>query len=277
MSDLNTTLNPGATYYVEAQYITPHEYTWCQSHPGECNMYNNASYRQYSVSGTTSFSFSAVGSTVQSKSAITAWSGATIVKIEPEPGNDGVGFIAYKVTSPTQGVWHYEYAIYNQNLDRAIQSFTVPLGDGSTVNNLGFHAPPQPAAFANDGTVGSLGFSSAPWNVTQLADSLSWNSETFAQNQNANAIRFGTLYNLRFDSNLSPQTVNATIGFFKTGAPILVQVQAPGGDPSPSATPTPVPVQTPIWRGRRSTLADNLRITGATVAVQFATLAVGNR
>ncbi len=28
--DLNTTLNPGATYYAEAQYVTPHEFAWCQ-------------------------------------------------------------------------------------------------------------------------------------------------------------------------------------------------------------------------------------------------------
>ena len=60
-SDLNTTLNPGATYYAEAQYVTPHEYAWCQAHPGQCNMYNNASYRQFSVTGTTSFTFSPVG------------------------------------------------------------------------------------------------------------------------------------------------------------------------------------------------------------------------
>src|SRR5438093_3407817 len=44
VSDLDTTLNPGATYFVEGQYVTPHEYTWCQSHPGQCNMYNNVSY-----------------------------------------------------------------------------------------------------------------------------------------------------------------------------------------------------------------------------------------
>ena len=45
-SDLNTTLNPGATYYAEVQYISSDEYAWCQTHPGQCNMYNNASYRQ---------------------------------------------------------------------------------------------------------------------------------------------------------------------------------------------------------------------------------------
>ena len=182
MSDLNTTLNPGATYYAEAQYVTPHEYAWCVAHPGECNMYNNASYRQYSVSGTTSFSFTAVGSTVRSKSAIAAWTGANVKQFEPDPGNDGIGFVGYKVTNPSPGVWHYEYVVYNQNLDRAIQSFSVPLGAGITLSNVGFHAPPQHPAWAADGTVGNAGYSSTPWTPTQTSNSLTWTSETFAQN-----------------------------------------------------------------------------------------------
>ncbi|MEP6920841.1 MAG: hypothetical protein ABI967_06930, partial [bacterium] len=57
VNDLNTTLNSGATYYAESQYVTPHEYAWCQAHPGQCNMYNNASYRRFNVTGTSSFSF----------------------------------------------------------------------------------------------------------------------------------------------------------------------------------------------------------------------------
>ena len=59
--DLNQTMNPGATYYAELVYVTPDEYAWCQTHPGECNMSNNASYLRYNVSGTTNFTFSAVG------------------------------------------------------------------------------------------------------------------------------------------------------------------------------------------------------------------------
>ena len=62
------------------------------------------------------------------------------------------------------------------------------------------------------------GYSSTPWTPMQTAGALSWSSETFAQNQNANAIRWGTLYNFRFDSNRPPQAMNATIGFFKTGS-----------------------------------------------------------
>jgi len=188
-------------------------------------MYNNVSYRQFTVSGTTSFRFSPVGSTVRSQPAIFAWTGATINRIEPEPGNDGIAFIGYKVTNPSAGVWHYEYAIYNENLDRAIQSFAVPMG--RRIRNIGFHAPPQEPGWANDGTVGNTGYSSTPWTSAVTGGSQTWSCETLAQNPNANAIRWGTLYNFRFDSNRPPQDDFAVIGFFKTGAPIMAPIQAP--------------------------------------------------
>ncbi len=226
-TDLDPSANAGATYYCEVQYDSPQEYAWCQNHPSECNMYNNASYRRYNVSGTTSFTFSPAAATVRMMPAVTAWSGATRNLIEPAPGVDGRASISYKVTNPSAGVWHYEYAIHNQNLDRAIQSFSVPLGCGITVSNLGFHAPPNHPGFPNDGTVGNTGFSNAVWTSSQASDALTWSTETFAQNPNANAIRFGTLYNFRFDSNRPPQTVNATVGFFKTGNPTMVAIEGP--------------------------------------------------
>jgi subtilisin-like proprotein convertase family protein len=255
MSDLDMTMNPGATYYAEAQYVTPHEYAWCQAHPGQCNMYNNASYRRFDVTGTTSFSFTPVGSTVRMIPAINAWTGATINTIEPEPGVDGRAFIAYKVTGPVAGIWHYEYAINNQNLDRAIQSFSVPLGCGVTLTNVGFHAPLNHPGIANDGTQGSAGYSNAPWTSNQTINALSWSSETFAQNQNANALRWGTLYNFGFDSDRAPINTEATIGFFKTGTPITVGILGPNAcnatptpvpTPTPGLTPTPTPIPTPI-------------------------------
>ena len=131
--------------------------------------------------------------------AIQAWvaTGATVNHLQPDPGNDGMWFMGYKVTNPSAGVWHYEYALFNMNLDRAIQSFSVPLAAGVNVSNIGFHAPPQQPGQPHDGTQGDAGFSSAPWDVTQDTSSITWNTETFATNQNANAIRWGTLYNFR--------------------------------------------------------------------------------
>jgi hypothetical protein len=152
--------------------------------------------------------------------------------------------MGYKVTNPTTGVWHYEYALYNENLDRSIQSFSVPLGAGVNISNISFHAPPQEPGWSNDGTQGDAGYSSTPWNVTQDTGSITWNTETFAQNQNANAIRFGTLYNFRFDADQPPQSANATVGFFKTGSPMMVAIQGPAGGATPTPTATVTPTAT---------------------------------
>ena len=249
-SDLIPAQNPGATYFAEADYISPTEYTWCQAHPGQCNMYNNVSYRPFTVSGgPTTFTFGAAGLTVRMQPAIQTWAstGATVAQVEPDPGNDGIWFMGYKVTNPSAGVWHYEYALSNENLDRAIQSFSVPVG-GANISNIGFHAPPQEPAWPNDGTFNNQGYSSTPWAVDQSGGSITWSTETFATNQNANAIRFGTLYNFRFDADQPPQTANATVGYFKTGSPMTVEIQAPGqggGTPTPTPTVTPTPTATP--------------------------------
>jgi hypothetical protein len=250
VDDLNTSLNIGATYFTEANYIVPHEGTWCQAHPDQCNQYNNASYRQCSVIGINQpFSFNFVGNTFQEHPAIMAWTGATLSgPIQPDPGNDGIFFVGYKVTGPNAGVYHYEYAIYNQNLDRAIQSFEVvyPLFPPIVLNNVGFHAPPQHPPFAHDGTQGDGGYSSDPWVFTTSFTSATWNCETLAQNPNANAVRFATLYNFRFDSTAPPAETTANIGFFKTGSPISVQIQAPAqSDATPTATPSATPTPTP--------------------------------
>src|SRR5881227_2973324 len=211
-------------------------------------MYNNVSYRPFTVSGgPTNFTFIAAGATVRMQPAIQTWvsTGATVAQVEPDPGNDGIWFMGYKVTNPSTGVWHYEYAVYNENLDRGIQSFSVPLGPGVNVSNIDFHAPLQEPGWANDGTQNNQGYSSTPWTVTQAPDSITWNSETFAQNQNANAIRWGTLYNFRFDADQPPQNANATVGFFKTGSPMPVARQVPGGNSTPTPTPSPTPTPTP--------------------------------
>jgi Carboxypeptidase regulatory-like domain len=258
IGDLDTTQNAGATYYAEAMYVTPHEYVWCQSHPGQCNMYNNVSYRRYNVTGTTSFSFPTGGFTTQRmKAAITAWTGATFVQMEPEPGIDGIGTVGYKVTNPSAGVWHYEYVVYNQNMDRGIQSFSVPTGNGVTVSNIGFHAPPQQPGWAGDGTLGNTGFSNTPWTGAQAGGALTWASETLAQNANANAIRWGTMYNFRFDSNRPPQAMNATVGFYKTGAPITVGIQGP----------SPVVVTGPFQVSGRLFTASNIPVRSASVII----------
>src|SRR5258705_6053007 len=104
-SDLIPAQNQGALYFAEAEYIVPHEYAWCQSHPGQCNMYNNASYRPYTVTGINQpFSFTGAGATVREHPAITACTGSTVNQFEPCHLNNGSWIIGYTVTYPSTHV-----------------------------------------------------------------------------------------------------------------------------------------------------------------------------
>jgi hypothetical protein len=84
--------------------------------------------------------------------------GATAIVVEPAPGTDGRAFVAYKVTNPSAGVWHYEYAVYNMNLDRAIHI-------------LGFHVRRNiPAGLPT--ALWKHRYSSTPWASTQTGSAL---------------------------------------------------------------------------------------------------------
>ena len=210
-------------------------------------MFNNVSYRQFTVTGTTTFTFSPVAVTTRSP-VFDAWFGSNVQTIEPAPGVDGRAFLACKVTGPVAGVYQYEYAIYNENLDRGIQSFYVPGGCGfGPPTNLGFHAPLNHPGIANDGTVNNAGYSNTPWTASAGLDGATWSTETFAQNPNANALRWGTLYNFRFQHTAPPMPASVTVGFFKTGEPILVPSLGPEVAclPTPAPTPSPTPTTPP--------------------------------
>jgi hypothetical protein len=100
------------------------------------------------------------------------------------------------------------------SLDCAIQSFRLPVGPGVNVTNIGSHTPPQEPGWPNDGTFNNQGYSSTQ-DCRSNAGSITWETETFAQNQNANAIRWDTLYNFRFDADQPPQATSATVDFSK--------------------------------------------------------------
>jgi hypothetical protein len=50
-----------------------------------------------------------------------------------------------------------------------------------------------------------------------LPNSITWATQTFAQNVNANALRWATLYNFRFDADAPPNcNGNVAVGLFRT-------------------------------------------------------------
>jgi hypothetical protein len=63
---------------------------------------------------------------------------------------------------------------------------------------------------------------------------VTWATQTFAENQSANALRWGTLYNFRFDASAPPTMGTVNIELFKPGTPNSVAISGlpvPGGPP----------------------------------------------
>jgi len=230
-ADLDPNLNGNSTaqYFVEAQYVTPHEYIL---NNGIANtMFNNVSYRRFTVTGSSggTYTFHTNGTTIRELPALYAWSSYKTF-IEPASGSDGRAILAYYVSPRAGGLWHYEYAIYNMNLDRAIGSLSIPAPPSAAISSVGFHAPPQHEGYPGDGTAGGLGFSAQPWTVHRSADTQQWFTDSMNDNPNANAVRWGTMYNFWFDSTTPPRQGQVSLGMFKTGDAVLANALIPDGD-----------------------------------------------
>jgi hypothetical protein len=212
-TDLDPALNAGAQYFVEGQYVHPDDASFG-------NGTNNVSYRPINVSPSgASYSIAMTGVTVRQKPALWAWKAAdptVSIKNVDVPG-EGRFVVAYKSTALGGGQWHHEYAVFNINSDRAGGSFTVTLPAGTTATTAADH-------FRDVHYHSGEPQSGTDWTLANAAGSaISW---TCAQPNNnaANALRWGTTYNFRFDANRA-WLGDVSIGLFKPGSPSAVAAQ----------------------------------------------------
>jgi hypothetical protein len=199
-ADVNPALNAGALYWGEAHYVTPDDAL-------AGNGLNNASHRRMTFAGGT-FSGSFAGATVQQLPAIYGWQTQdAAVQITPvDIANDGRFFVARRVTSLGGGVWHYEFVIHNLNSDRSARGFTVDFPAGTTISAPGFHDVSYHSFEIWNGT---------DWTPAINGTSINFaTTQTFAQNPNANALRWGTSYTFWFDATVASET-NRSIELFK--------------------------------------------------------------
>ncbi len=103
-------------------------------------------------------------------------------------------------------------------------AFSVPVSPGSAVTNVGFHGVVHRGG---DG-VGGVDQDAADWASTQPPGARRWATPTFAQDPNANAIRWGTTYNFRFDAQVPPGIGTVAIGTFKDGGTVYASADVPG-------------------------------------------------
>jgi len=219
--DLTPGLTGQATYYGESQYITPDD-------AGTANAHNNNTYRKVNVGVNNGgiYNLSFTGPVVQQEPAINAWQveDPTVTLVNADVPNEGRFILGYQSSDNGDGTWHYEYALLNMNSHRAAQTFSVPVGPGVTVTNPGFHDVDY---HSGDGE-GGIDYDGTDWAFSVGSGSAAWSTDSIVDNVNANALRWGTLYNFRFDADTPPETVAATIGLFRIGPPGEIMVTTVG-------------------------------------------------
>ncbi len=154
-----------------------------------------------------------VGASLQG-SVLTRWTGSSLT-IGGNGNDDGRAEIAVKVTGPTNGLWHYEYAVHNVDNSRGIAGLHIPTCTSARVLNAGFRDIDANIAneWTNSFNGGDLAFAAPTGNP------LNWNM----------------LFNFWFDSDAAPVAGNVTLdeARFGTGAlTFTVPTQVPGYVPN---------------------------------------------
>ena len=219
-------LNPNATtddarFYMDAFYLHIQDYE-------AGNQLNNGSYRRFNVGDMTStgYSLSMSGPTNLGLPAIFAWEeNSDTVEIETIdlPG-DGRIFLAHDVLDNGDGTWTYHYAIYNLTSDNAINGFPVATPAGTEITDRDFHDAPS--------------HSGEPYKTFSWAPNIGpgytgWKTSEFIVDQNANAIRWGTMYNFSLTADAPPTDGIAELEIFKTDDVAEVTIRVPSGSDNP--------------------------------------------
>lgn len=221
--NLDPAQNVGALYFVEGVYVGTQD-----SLTG--NMLNNASHKRVTV-GASPHALTLQGSMRVGIPAIQAWRDHgggvgipdTTVNISNiDIPNEGRFIVAHAARPLGAGKWRYEYAVFNLNSDRSGGSFSVPMPPGASASNIGFSSP-----LYHSGEV----YSNAAWLQSTANGRMAWTSpQSFAQNANSNAVRWGTMYSYWFDANAVPTVASvgapaqAELGLFKPHTPQAVSM-----------------------------------------------------
>ncbi|MGV6815018.1 MAG: GC-type dockerin domain-anchored protein [Phycisphaerales bacterium] len=216
----------GAIYIAEGQYVIKDEFGHFQADGVTPTSYNNVSYKRMSVQA--SGGATTTGGINREQSAMIAWQEHGLGVNTPDPDvfvatiavpNEGKLEVGAKVTDLGDGTYRYDYAVHNQNSHMSVGSVSVPNASGTSghyFHDVDYHD----SVDANiDGT---------DWSPVEDASGISWATESFASNVNANAIRWGTTYNFSFVSDQAPEMGDVTLGMWR--------------DPSVSVTAANIPV-----------------------------------
>jgi len=178
---------PGATFWYQGQYVVKAE--------PEANRTNNLASCRMNASWTGSaWSLTQSGSQLQG-SVLQRWTGSTLTS-NTNGADDGRVYVAVKVTGPTAGMYHYEFAFHNRDNVRGVDEIRIPRALAGNITNIGFSDIDDLPG--ND------------WSVAQSATELIFTTPD-------NPLVWNTIYNVWFDSDISPTTEDLTLDAYAAG------------------------------------------------------------
>ncbi len=169
---------------------------------------------------------SVAGSTVRERTALHAWKAVDpAVEIAvADLTSDGATVVerfegGLRVTDLGNGTWHYEAAIRNLNSHRAARAYTITFPPGTTLSNADVHVVAHHSGEP---------FDAGDWTIDSSAGNVvTWSTETFAIDPNANALRWASTFTFRVDADQPPEVrPTHTLTLFRPGTPSTVPIFA---------------------------------------------------
>ncbi|MCA9321889.1 MAG: hypothetical protein KDB53_14195, partial [Planctomycetes bacterium] len=150
------------------------------------------------------------GPTMQQQPAIFGWKaldpGVRLKRIDVPA--EGRFWLGVRASDNGDGTWDWNLALQNLNSHVSARSFSFTAPPGATLSNLGFHDVAYHSGEPWSGT---------DWTASVSSNTVTWQTQTFAQDPNANALRWGTTYSFRFTTDVAPTTLasSGSIGLFR--------------------------------------------------------------
>lgn len=184
--------NKPGNYYYQAGYLVPGE--------AEATRYDNIASRKFTPTWNASTNQWDLpeDATLVPDSILNRWSGATVTS-NTNGGDDGRFYVGVKVTGPTDGYYHYEFAVHNRDNKRGMGALHIPVCPEAQVKNIGFHD------FDRDALTDWVGAKSGSEIVFQLPSG------------GTNALRWNSIFNFYFDCDAAPASGSVLLDQYDIG------------------------------------------------------------
>jgi len=199
----------GARYFYEGYYVVKDDQ----------KVYNNVGWREATFSYNSGTGKWGAGNVTTRKfgPAVMSWGDMQNMSTNRDEGD---AIVACRQVDLGGGRWRYEYVVYNHNLPRDIQSFSVPICGSADVSNISFHQPIEDEDI----------YSTDDWRATVTGSSITWATDPYNVNPEANPIRFGTCYTFAFECAQAPGLSTAAMNLYEPGTLAAVNASIFGPD-----------------------------------------------